>query len=849
MKKFLKIFFATIGVIFLLLLILPFAFKGSIERKVKEIINEQVNATVSWDKFSLSLIRNFPNLGMGLDGLTIINDAPFEGDTLMHVGNISLSVDLMSAIRGEAIEVKSILVNRPYINLMVNADSIANWDIVPVSDEEVVVEDDSKSASFKVELQSFEIRNGALSYIDATMDFGTALKGLNAKMRGDLTESYTTINLNAGVEAFDMVFEGIRYISGAPIDLKADIGADLDNMIFTFEDNEILFSSIPLFMEGFVAMLDEGYDMDLKLAASRTDFKTLLALVPDVFMKDFEGLRADGTMTLEAVAKGVYIDTDNLPAFNFLLSVDGGRIQYPDLPKSIDDIRVRMTVDNPGGSMDNTVVNISTFHFELDRNPFDASLHLSTPISNAVFSGAMKGVINLASLADAVPMDSIEMKGIINADVTLAGDYNMIEKELYEQLKADGTITLKDFEFRSPDLPMGLLISDANLFFSPRYLELRSFASRVGESDFRLTGRLENYLAYALKDGTLKGRLDHISSFINTNELMVLAGEEEVTTDETEPFGKILVPANISFDMTTRIDRLLYDKLTLTNTTGNMEIKDSRVLLKGLRTDLLNGQMVMNGEYNTQDTIKPFVDFDLGIRGVDINMAAHSFSMVEAFLPVAQKATGKVSSTLKFRSIIGDDLSPVLSSFNGSGNLSSDNVEISGAKVQDALVSMLKDEKYKVANLRDLMVYFKIENGNLSVTPFDVNVFGKKANISGTQSLDQNMNFTIKMPVSRSEISNVAGLLGGSLPTGGSDVMVGINITGTPTDPKLSLNMQDLSSAVKDEVRREVERVVDKAVERVMEEGVEKAVEEIIKDEEVKEKIDEGLRRLRDRLR
>src|SRR5690554_7506033 len=88
------------------------------------------------------------------------------------------------------------------------------------------------------------------------------------------------------------------------------------------------------------------------------------------------------------------------------------------------------------------------------------------------------------------------------------------------------------------------------------------------------------------------------------------------------------------------------------------------------------------------------MDFDLAVNTVDINQAAHSFSMVESFLPVARNANGRISTKMKFSSLLGDDFSPILSTFNGGGQLSSKEIEVSGAKAQTALVSLLKDEKY-----------------------------------------------------------------------------------------------------------------------------------------------------------
>lgn len=837
MARFLKIFFGILAVVFLLLLVLPYVFRGPIENKVKEIINKEVNATVSWDAFSLSLIRNFPNMGIGLDGMTIINKAPFDGDTLVNVKRFSLAVDVMSVIKGEAIEVKSILINQPYINLQVNADSIANWDIVPESDEIEVEEDiDEESSDFAIQLRSIRIQDGRLAYSDATMDLLTTINGLNFAMRGDMTESYTTLEMQGAIAALNVKMEGTQYLSKSTVDLTAKIGADLDNMKFTFEDNEILFNKIPLFFEGDFTMLDEGYDMDIRLASSATDFRTLLALVPDEFADDLAGLKTEGTLAIEATAKGVYIDTDHLPAFNLLFEVANGKIQYPDLPKSIDNIAVNMVVENPGGSMDNTIAEIKTFHFELDQSPFNAHLRVVTPISNATFKGGMKGTINLAAMMDAVELENMELKGILKADLMVDGDYNTIEAEKYEEVKANGFLHLTDFEFRSADLPNGVFIDAADMQFTPQFVELKSFICRVGESDFQLNGKLENYLTYVLKDGILKGKLSHYSKFINANELMALSGDEEETvTEEEEPMGTVMIPKNIDFVMSTKTDRILFDNLEMNNTQGALVIKDGRVVMDKVNTHLLNGSVVMNGEYNTQDTLKPYMEFDLAVNSIDINQAANSFSMVDSLLPVAKLAKGSASMKLNFNSLIGEEFSPVLNTLNGGGEFSSKNISLEGSKVQNNLASLLKNDKYKVAHIQDLLVYFTIENGDVKVKPFDVNVFGKKLNIEGTQSLDQTMDYRMRMPVSRAELSSVTGLLGGSLPTSGADVMVGIKITGSVDDPKLKLDVSEATKAITDEVKSAVKEEVKKEADKL----IEKAKDEIKNNPEIQEKAKE----------
>lgn len=60
-------------------------------------------------------------------------------------------------------------------------------------------------------------------------------------------------------------------------------------------------------------------------------------------------------------------------------------------------------------------------------------------------------------------MDSFDITGIINADLAVAGDNNMIEKELYDQINAKGDVQLKKFFFKRKDLPQGVTIMQAQL--------------------------------------------------------------------------------------------------------------------------------------------------------------------------------------------------------------------------------------------------------------------------------------------------------------------------------------------------------------------------------------------------
>lgn len=834
MKRFFQIILGVIALILLLLLVIPSLFKDKIETRVTEVINENINATVSFDEFNLSMFRYFPNLSMGLEGLTVVNNAPFEGDTLMHIGSFNASVDLWSAVGGDGIEINSVLLSEPQVWLKVNKDSVANWDIVPESETENVEEDTASAASdFSVKLELFEIRDAKLGFSDQTMVFSTNIDDLDVEMEGDLSQKATNIDIKSSIDRLNMEMEGVRYLKDAFVSLDAIIGADLENMIFSFKENELRLNDLALGFDGTFGMLEEGYEVDLSLAAKETSFKTLLSMVPETYLQDFEDLKTEGSLAFEAKANGQYIDTDHLPAFDLKLNVKDGLIRYPDLPGSVRDIQINAKVVNPGGPMDSTVTDISRFHFQLGENPFDASLWIGTPVSNATYKGRMEGTIDLASLQEAIPMDSVNMAGVITANMTIDGDYEMVEKEQYEQIEANGNVSINNFLFSTYDMPTGFAISNADLQITPRFMELKTFNSSFGSSDFSLKGKVENYLSYALKDGTLEGRLDHHSKLIDTNELMRLAGDEDTTDVETDTTDMelVIVPKNLQFSLNSEIDRLVYDKLEMTNMKGGITIKDGRVILDGLRSDMLDGGMVVSGEYNTADTLRPFIDFNLALNAIDVNEAANSFSMIDSMMPIAKKAVGTVTTKMEFKSMIANDMSPILSSINGGGLLSSQGVEISGAKVQSAMARMLNNDKYKKARAEDLSINFALKNGNVIIEPFTASLYGKPLTISGKQGLDQSLDYVIKMPVSRDELGNVAGLLGTALPSSSKDMMVDILVQGTVQDPQLKFRLdEDFKNQAKEELEKKAKDAVD----------------ELMKDPDVKKKVDEVKEKLKD---
>ena len=271
MKKFLKITAAVIAVIVLLLVSLPLLFTDKIEALIKEEGNKMLNAEFDFESLDISLIRNFPLASVTLEDFYLKGAGVFENDTLVAAGELTASVNLMSLFGDEGYDIREILIDDASVKAIVLADGTVNWDIMKATEEaeEVAAEDTTAAAPFRIKLQELAIRDFDLIYDDKQGNMYAYVEGLNATCSGDFGSSRTILSLDAETDGVTFAMDGVPFLSKAVIAADMKIDADLENNKFTLNENTFRLNAIEAAIDGWVAMTDEGMDMDLKLNSNR----------------------------------------------------------------------------------------------------------------------------------------------------------------------------------------------------------------------------------------------------------------------------------------------------------------------------------------------------------------------------------------------------------------------------------------------------------------------------------------------------------------------------------------------------------------------------------------------------
>jgi len=830
MKKALKISAMVFGLLVLIIIALPFVFKGKIEKTVQNEINKNLNAVVTFDGVGVSLIRHFPDLTVKVKELCVKGIGDFAKDTLASIPSLSLTVDLASVFRGSEYKVKQIGLSAPRLLFKVLANGKANWDITKeVSGADTVTE----TSSFKVYLDKISITDARIVYDDAEIPTTLIFDGLSGTLKGDMTADVTKLDINTVIKDITADYDGVRYLSKSNAELTTLLDANLTTWTFTFKDGNLRLNDLNIKADGYFAMPEEGYKMDIKFAAKENTFKAFLSLVPAIYSKDFSDVKTSGTMAFDGYVSGLYNDV-SIPAFAINLKVENGMFSYPGLPGNVSDVNLQAAIKNPDGIMDHTTLDIPKMHLSMMQNPVDLVLFLRTPVSDPDISGSMKGIVDLSNVAKVYPLgEGTNLKGIIKADMAFKGKISAIENGKYDQFNASGYALVDNLVYKGSSVPEPVTISKARFDFTPAFAELTGMSMSVGKSDLTANGKIENYLPYMLKkNAVLKGTLYTASNYMDINSLLAGSSSGSTTVDSSA-MTVVQIPDNMDLSLKTSFKRLLYSTYDMSDVTGAVKVKDQSLLLEGLQVNMLGGTMALKGSYSTTDPSKPMVDMDLKIKNVDVKQSFNAFGLLSKFAPITAKLKGAISTDLKFKGSLKENMIPELTSVSAYGLVLSDLLGLTNLNTLNKIADILKIDKLKNPSLEKINLSFDVLDGKATVKPMDFKLGSYKANFSGIIGLNQMMNFVLTLDIPRSDFGNKAnsvldGLVKDASKKGvnvslGDIIPVTILIGGSVTDPKISTGIKSAMAGLAEDMKKQALEQVEKKKEELISKAREEA--------------------------
>ncbi len=827
MKKSLKILGIVLALLLIAIISIPFLFKGTIQEKVRHLVNQHVNAKVDFANVDISLIRSFPKASVIIEELSVINYAPFEGDTLAYSKKIALNMSINQLFKNaaEPINVKRIVIDQA--NIAIKTDSLgrSNFDISRENDNKdtQVATQEENGGDFSFDLEHYEINDSKILYQDDVSKTRMLINHLNH--RGDGTVSGDNIILDTHTDSeASFELDNTQYLNKNKLQLDAELALDLKNQRYSFKENKLLINRLPLEFNGFIQLFEKYIDMDLSFKTPTSDFKNFLAVIPETYAKNLDGVQTSGDFSINGTIKGKSDDT-YIPKMDIKIVSHNASFKYPDLPKAVKNINIDTQIKNETGLVDDTYVNIGNLTFKIDQDSFETKGSLRNLTKNMIVDMMLKGTLNLANLDQAYPLELEEqINGIVKADIKTKFDMESLEKEQYQNVKSSGSASISKFTYASSDLPNEIKIEKANISFNPQTISLDDLQATTGKSDLTATGAIDNLMGFLFAKQDLKGNFDVKSNVFAVSDFMVGDTESESESEETSnsdttasDTDTMKIPSFLDATLNFDTKRVLYDNLVLQNAKGTVRIKDETAYLENITSNIFDGGIAVNGNVSTKSKVPTF-DMALDLNKIDIVQSFDNLELIKGLAPIARALTGNLTTQLNLNGNLNDDLTPVLTSLKGKALAEILNAQVSTTKTP--LLSKLNNQLSFVEldklNVKDIKTNLSFDDGNINVKPFEFDVNGIKIKAGGTHSFDRSMNYNVIMDLPAKYLGSEVGSLMSQLneqETKNMTVGVPIGISGNFTNPKINLNTgQAVKQLTQQIVAKQKEKVKGKLV-------------------------------------
>ena len=290
----------------------------------------------------LTFFSTFPRFGLRADGLLLINPmAGAQNDTVVAADHLIATVDVMEFLNHKNLHVHEALLDNARVNFFIAGDGTTNLTDVFVTNPDTMPDTTAFQLPFDaIKVDGLRLSAPYITFVDAkdTIEASLGVTELSAK-----AESWDDMLLTLDAQNVCASLKNDKYADNLHIELIAPVAADLEKMYFALDGARLAVNDFNLRAEGEVTIQD-SIALDAKVETEPWNIKKLLALVPAKFTKALKDIDVDGTLQLEAAAKG-YLSETQKPHVKAHVTLKDGQGAYKPLPYTLRDLAVDAEAD------------------------------------------------------------------------------------------------------------------------------------------------------------------------------------------------------------------------------------------------------------------------------------------------------------------------------------------------------------------------------------------------------------------------------------------------------------------------------------------------------------------------
>ncbi|CEJ69308.1 AsmA family protein [Chryseobacterium oranimense G311] len=430
----------SIASILFLMFILPILFPGTISQQVKIFANNHLAGKLDYKKTHLTFFRHFPSLTVSVDNLVLQGSKPFQNDTLLTAKEVAVGINLKNLIFNREVKIDEIYVTDANANVFVNTKGEANYNVY-VSKPSAKPKDSTEAgASIKLDLIKF--KNWNIRYNDHSARVLVDAKGLNYTGKGGLSEDIFDLQTNLDIDKVDFSLNRIYYAKHKTLHADLITRINTNALTFVLKKNELRINELPLKFIGFISILKDGYNMDIKAASEKTTIREMISVLPPQYLDWAKDTKIEGNSDLYFHIKGRFSEPKKIkPRAKVRLLVKDGFVSNGKAPVPMNNLNMDLNIDLPSLDANQLGVDVKKLSFDLGPNNNFRAYIKTKGLNEMQVNADIKGAVDLQTLDQALGLKDIDIRGLMDTNIKANGIFSL-DKKLFP--KTNGYLHLKN---------------------------------------------------------------------------------------------------------------------------------------------------------------------------------------------------------------------------------------------------------------------------------------------------------------------------------------------------------------------------------------------------------------------
>jgi len=467
------------------------------------------------------------------------------------------------------------------------------------------------------------------------------------------------------------------------------------------------------------------------------DFKSLLRLddIPDFYPID-SSISLDGNLYTEVQSNGV-LDLANkiYPMINATINMKDGQVKTKYYPNPIEDIQISARITSKSSSPNDVSVSVMPISFEFEGQPFTIKADVSN-LSNVKYNITSAGTVDVGKIYKVFALKGYELKGLISANLALAGLQSDATSGHYDRLSNSGTLQVKGLSLTTDMFPKPFVINDGSFHFEQDKMVFDRFSATYGTSDFLMDGYLNNVINYVLKDtAVLRGNFDLNSNHLNVDEFMAYSPSTTATPSSAST-GVVIIPKNLSINFSTEVTNATYQGVNIDSITSDIVMDSGRLKMLNSGFMVVGTKASMDATYHTLSPTRAEFDYHINAENFDIKKAYDGIELFRTMVTSANGVEGIVSLDYSLNGKLDANMHPIMPSIKGAGILSLKKVKVKGFKLMEEVSKATDKEGLKNPDLSEVDIKSTISNNIMTIAKTKMKAAGFHPRFEGQISLD-----------------------------------------------------------------------------------------------------------------